>query len=178
MQTLLRGLLCALGLSVAGMASAGERNDKSPCSAPEHHQFDFWIGHWEVFLPNGNKAGENRIESIEGGCALLEQWSGARGPTGKSLNIYDALRRTWHQTWVDSTGGLLVLEGHWMDGRMVLLSGANPIQRITWAPQSDGACASCGRAPRTVAGPGAPRSTVATSRRNPRPSARRRRVRT
>jgi hypothetical protein len=138
MHIVLRSIALALGLALAGLALADERNDKAPCSAPEHHQFDFWIGHWDVFLPNGNKAGENRIEVIEGGCALLEQWKGARGPTGKSLNIYDALRRTWHQTWVDSTGGLLVLEGQWMDGRMVLSSSAPPIQRITWAPQSDG----------------------------------------
>jgi hypothetical protein len=126
---------CALALT-SGAASAGDK--PAACSAAEHHQFDFWIGHWDVFLPNGNKAGENRVESVEGGCALLEQWSGVRGPTGKSLNIYDALRRTWHQTWVDSTGGLLVLEGHWSDGRMVLSSSASPIQRITWAPQPDG----------------------------------------
>jgi hypothetical protein len=130
--------LVALGLVVAGAARADERNDKLPCRAAEHHQFDFWIGHWDVFLPNGNKAGENRIEVIEGGCALLEQWSGTRGPTGKSLNIYDGLRRVWHQTWVDSTGGLLVLEGHWVDGRMVLSSSVPPIQRITWSPQPDG----------------------------------------
>jgi len=138
MHTLLCGVVLGFCLAVTGAASAGERNDKSPCSAAEHHQFDFWIGHWDVFLPNGNKAGENRIESVEGGCALLEQWSGARGSTGKSLNIYDALRRIWHQTWVDSTGGLLVLEGHWTDGHMVLSSSAPPIQRITWSPQADG----------------------------------------
>lgn len=131
---------CALliAAAVAAGGAVADKNAPSPCSAAEHHQFDFWIGHWEVFLPNGNKAGENRIESIEGGCALLEQWSGARGPTGKSLNIYDALRRVWHQTWVDSTGGLLVLEGQWADGRMVLSSTAQPVQRITWSPQSDG----------------------------------------
>jgi hypothetical protein len=138
MRALLRSVGLVLGMAVAGSAIAGDRNDKSPCNAAEHHQFDFWIGHWEVFLPNGNKAGENRIEAIEGGCALLEQWSGARGPTGRSLNIYDALRRVWHQTWVDSTGGLLVLEGQWMDGRMVLSSSAQPVQRITWWPLSDG----------------------------------------
>ena len=138
MRTLVRGLVFVVGLAIAGSASAGDRYDKTPCSAPEHHQFDFWIGQWEVFLPNGNKAGENRIEAVEGGCALLEQWSGTRGPTGKSLNIYDGLRRVWHQTWVDSTGGLLVLEGQWLDGRMVLSSTAHPIQRITWAPQPDG----------------------------------------
>jgi hypothetical protein len=128
----------ALLAAACAACSAAQAEKPAPCSAPEHHQFDFWIGHWDVFLPNGNKAGENRIESIEGGCALLEQWTGARGPTGKSLNIYDALRRTWHQTWVDSTGGLLVLEGHWTDGRMVLSSSAQPTQRISWWPQPDG----------------------------------------
>jgi hypothetical protein len=133
-----RSLALAAGLAMAGAACAGERNDKSPCSGPEHRQFDFWIGHWDVYLPNGNKAGENHIEPVEGGCVLLEQWTGARGPTGKSLNIYDALRRIWHQTWVDSTGGLLVLEGQFADGRMVLSSSVHPIQRITWSPQSDG----------------------------------------
>jgi hypothetical protein len=138
MQQLCRGVVLVLGLGMAGTALAAERNDQTPCSGPEHRQFDFWLGHWDVFLPNGNKAGENRIEAIEGGCALLEQWSGTRGPTGKSLNIYDGLRRTWHQTWVDSTGGLLVLEGHWANGRMVLASSEHPIQRITWAPHSDG----------------------------------------
>jgi hypothetical protein len=79
MQALLRSVALALvALGLAGAARADERNDKAPCSAAEHHQFDFWIGHWDVFLPNGNKAGENRIEAIEGGCALLEQWSGRR----------------------------------------------------------------------------------------------------
>lgn len=135
MQRCWRSALVAAACAACGPALADK---PAPCSAPEHHQFDFWIGHWEVFLPNGNKAGENRIEAIEGGCALLEQWTGARGPTGKSLNIYDALRRVWHQTWVDSTGGLLVLEGQWLEGRMVLSSSAQPVQRITWSPQSDG----------------------------------------
>ena len=65
--------LCALACHHA--TAAGDK--PAACTAPEHHQFDFWIGHWDVFLPNGNKAGENRVESIEGGCALLEQWSGA-----------------------------------------------------------------------------------------------------
>src|SRR5688500_17158342 len=131
------GVMLAAWLAMVD-AVAEDRIPPSPCGTPEHHQFDFWLGHWDVFMPNGSKAGENRIESVEGGCALLEQWSGTRGSTGKSLNIYDALRRVWHQTWVDSNGGLLVLEGTWSDGRMVLVSNASPIQRITRTPQPDG----------------------------------------
>jgi hypothetical protein len=127
-------LWCSVALLLP-LAAAAQR---APCSAPEHRQFDFWIGHWDVFMPDGKKAGENRIEAIEGGCALLEQWTGARGPTGKSLNIYDGERKRWHQTWVDSSGGLLLLDGAFSNGRMVLSSGGSPTQRITWTPQGDG----------------------------------------
>jgi len=136
MHAAARAMLAALCVATCGAVRA--HTPPTPCGSAEHHQFDFWIGHWDVFLPNGNKAGEKRIEAIKGGCALLEQWTGTRGPTGKSLNIYDALRRVWHQTWVDSTGGLLLLEGTWTGGRMVLSSSVQPIQRITWSPQPDG----------------------------------------
>ena len=34
------------------------------CQTVEHRQFDFWIGHWDVFVPSGKKAGQNRIEVI------------------------------------------------------------------------------------------------------------------
>ena len=60
------------------------------CQSAEYRQFDFWLGEWEVFLPTGKKAGESRIESISAGCALLENWSGNGGFTGKSLNSYES----------------------------------------------------------------------------------------
>ena len=111
-----------------------------PCESSEHRQFDFWVGHWEVFGPAGKKVGENRIEAIADGCALLEQWSGNGGVTGKSLNIYDTSDRRWHQTWVDSGGTLLILAGGLVDGSMVMRSpeSAPELQRITWMPNADG----------------------------------------
>ncbi len=64
---------------------------------------------------------------------------------GRSLNAYDASNGRWHQTWVDSTGGLLLLDGGLVDGSMVLEgtapgeAGATPErQRITWSPEPDG----------------------------------------
>ena len=82
-----------------------------PCQSSEHRQFDFWVGQWDVFATSGKKVGENRIELIADGCALLEQWTGNGGVTGKSLNIYDTIDRRWHQTWVDNGGTLLMLAG-------------------------------------------------------------------
>src|SRR4051794_2944889 len=73
-----------------------------PCSSAAHRQFDFWRGSWNV-TQAGKVAGQNKIESILNGCALMESWTGTGGVTGHSLNIYDSTRKVWHQTWVDST---------------------------------------------------------------------------
>jgi hypothetical protein len=116
------------------------------CQTVEHRQFDFWVGHWDVFVASGRKAGQNRIEVIADGCALLEQWTGGGGVTGKSLNIYDTHDRRWHQTWVDNSGMLLMLTGGFVDRSMVMsMTGPNPSdpkttvqQRITWTPAADG----------------------------------------
>ncbi len=108
------------------------------CATPAHRQFDFWRGTWNV-TQNGKVAGKNRIEVVLDGCALLESWTGSSGTTGRSLNIYDATRDVWHQTWVDSSGSLLTLEGRFIGGAMVLEGvaaaekGAAAVrQRITW----------------------------------------------
>ena len=93
-----------------------------PCGAPENRQFDFWVGDWQVHKPDGSFAGMNRITLEYGGCVVHEHYATGRGYSGESLNTYDAARKIWHQTWVDDSGLLLVLEGHW-DGRSMLLEG-------------------------------------------------------
>jgi len=143
-----RTLLLGLGLCVASTAHAQTTPGAKPpsCSAPEYRQFDFWQGDWDVRDPSGKIVGRNRIVAIHGGCALQESWSGSSGHSGTSLNIFDGDRKRWHQTWVDSNGGLLQLDGGIVDGAMVLrggetMSNTSPktaLQRITWTPQRDG----------------------------------------
>lgn len=115
------------------------------CTAPEHRQFDFWLGEWSV-TSNGAPAGTNEIHAIQGGCALQENWqgAGAGGITGTSYNIYDRESELWHQTWVDASGTLLQLDGGLEDGVMVL-EGQRPapgggivLHRIAWTPIPDG----------------------------------------
>jgi hypothetical protein len=133
-------------VSNPGVAYAQATVTGTSCQSVEHRQFDFWVGHWEVFVPSGKKAGENRIQVIADGCALLEEWSGGGGVTGKSLNIYDPGDRHWHQTWVDNSGTLLMLAGGFAERSMVMsMTGPNPTdpartvqQRITWTPAADG----------------------------------------
>ena len=145
---LLAGIL-ALTVGDAEMRPPSDQAGKTapapkPCAAPEYRQFDFWLGEWSVTDPGGKAAGVNRITRILGGCALREEWTGAGGLTGTSLNMYDSPRRRWHQTWVDDKGNVLLLEGAFHGGRMVLEgdapaeSGTLVRQRITWSPLAGG----------------------------------------
>jgi len=127
------------------LATSGSVHATPPaCASPEHHQFDFWVGDWRVKKPDGSFAGTNHITREYGGCVVHEHYVTGKGYSGESLNIYDASRKVWHQSWVDSDGLLLMLEGHWNGKSMVLegqapdVSGAIVRQRITWTPKADG----------------------------------------
>lgn len=114
---------------------------ESTCDAEEQRQFDFWLGEWEVRDPQGELVGHNSITPAVGGCGLREQWRGVRGLLGTSLNAWSAATRSWHQTWIDSSGTVLLLEGGIRDGAMVL-EGVAPLpedggrvvrHRISWS---------------------------------------------
>ena len=135
-------LLCA----AAGAAGAAQPTPPTPpCSDPPSRQFDFWIGDWDVFNPAGQQVGTNRIALVYG-CVLHESWKATKVVEGQSFNRYDADRGVWHQTWVDNTGSLLLLEGGFRDGAMVLSdatvpgrkAGA-PVNEIRWTKESDDA---------------------------------------
>ena len=123
-------------------APAQKATPTPPCSTPEHRQFDFWIGEWDVVTPSGKPAGRNSITREFGGCVLQERWQGAGGNEGGSFNIYSATSRTWHQTWVDSSGLLLTLTGSFKDNAMTMTGvGGGPkgtsLNRITWTALPD-----------------------------------------
>jgi len=132
----------ALAASAFSIGVHAQEAKPAPCSAPEHRQFDFWLGDWEVRGPAGKVAGHNTITSAHGGCVVFENWKGTGGVTGSSFNVYDPAKRKWRQTWVDGTGGILDLEGTFSDGRMVLASApaskTDVVNRITWERLPDG----------------------------------------
>lgn len=115
-----------------------------PCAGPEYRQFDFWVGDWEVTQPDGTPAGTNRIERILDGCVLQENWEGVDGSRGESYNLYSASDGHWHQTWVDKSGTLLLLDGGLEDGKMVLRGtrkgpgGRQLTDEISWELLDDG----------------------------------------
>lgn len=137
-------VLGVIFLAVA-QAAPSQTDDKkpAPCSAPEHRQFDFWLGEWTVEA-KGKKAGTNKITAILGGCVLLEEWQSAGGNyAGKSFNRYDPASGQWRQWWVDTTGGVLDLAGEYKDGKMILQGEQTSNDettlhnRITWYNNAD-----------------------------------------
>ncbi len=113
-----------------------------PCSTPEHHQFDFWLGTWEVHAASRPDAppSHNAITSIQDGCVVHEQYRSIGGYTGTSMSYYDAATGTWYQTWVDNQGQPLRLSGGLEGGSMVMSSDPerSPVDRVTWTPNRDG----------------------------------------
>jgi hypothetical protein len=131
-------VLCLCALSIPALAQPPAR-----CTADEYRQFDFWIGEWVVRNAEGNELGRNTITSIANGCGLLENWVGAGGGSGMSLNAYEHGR--WTQRWVGAGTNLWLEGGLDADGNMVMTATAprmtprgEVLDRISWSPLEDG----------------------------------------
>lgn len=118
---------------------------RGPQLPPVNHDFDFWIGDWEVTVrATGKPAGHNKIEARHGGRVLVENYTTPGAYTGMSLNGYDAGTKRWHQCWMDNGGLVLDLYGGLVDGSMVMTGettrrdGTKQQERITWTPNPDG----------------------------------------
>ena len=115
----------------AVLAQGGQTAPPPNCSGAPHRQFDFWIGTWDVVSnpqapPSALQiSGTNIISAEYDGCVIVERWQGS-GFTGSSYNVYDRTRGEWHQTWVDSSGGLHHYRGGLKDGHMIL-HGETPL---------------------------------------------------
>ena len=118
-----RALPILFALLLPGLAQAA-------CADLAYRQFDFMLGDWNVATADGKLIGHDHLEKAYGGCVLQEHWTGAGGSVGSSFNIYDPVRKLWHQTWVDNGGALLEIEGGMQGGSMVMRgrrSGTGPV---------------------------------------------------
>ena len=142
-------------LALLTLASCGDRLLAAPapapaapagkCAAPEYRQLDFWIGDWDAYdLDEHKVVARNRVDLILDRCVLREVYDQADGLSGQSFSLYDAARKVWHQTWVTNSGKLLLLDGKFQAGRLVLegtqagADGHTMKVRATWAAQKDG----------------------------------------
>ena len=102
---------------------ASSQSNNCACCTPEHSQFDFWIGEWDVYSDKGEKLGENFIEKLEDNCIVSENWKSVKAGTGKSYNYFDPSDNTWNQLWISNTGTILKLKGVGSAGEMRYNSG-------------------------------------------------------
>lgn len=110
---------------------------------------DFWVGEWTVHVDD-RLVGENRIEKILSGCAIMEHWTAAGGGEGKSLFYYLPATDTWKQVWVTgraaAPGGVkekTLIEtsesgGLRFQGTIPLASGGSYLDRTTLTPLAGG----------------------------------------
>jgi hypothetical protein len=117
--------------------------EAAPCDQPEHRQFDFWIGRWDV-TDHGKVIASSTIERFAGGCIVLESYAQQDGYSGKSINFYDASLHRWRQTWADSRGNASEWIGEWRDGALRFdgeahrADGVKVTRNMTFTPLADG----------------------------------------
>ena len=149
MMTMILALALAAAQSAAAAPATPVPAPPAPppaCTSPEHRQFDFWVGRWDVY-PTGTErlVAHSLIESLYGGCAVRENWMPLRGTGGGSLNSWRPAERRWRQTWADSANSWTEYVGGFEAGAMVLTAtatqpdGSPVLRRMRYTREEGGA---------------------------------------
>jgi hypothetical protein len=128
------------GKSAATVDTTGATS--GPCARDaDARRFDFWVGEWNVRNTRGAAVGESRIERVSGGCAILENWTSAKGVVGKSLNFFNRDVGQWQQYWVGAQGDqTLYVTSEWhgptltFHARATLPGGKRVLRRLSFTP--------------------------------------------
>ncbi|WP_299710698.1 hypothetical protein [uncultured Tenacibaculum sp.] len=99
------------------------QNTANPCNNEAYHQFDFWVGDWDVYDIKGNLIGNNLIKAMPNACAIQENWTSTNGNSlGTSYSYFDRADNKWHQLWIDNKGFVLKTSGNFSQNEMTLQS--------------------------------------------------------
>lgn len=110
-----------------------QTGNQLPCSSPEAHQFDFWIGDWNITYSDTIHA-TNHVEKIMSDCTVQENFNDPHNNyLGKSWSVYSANYKQWQQTWIDNQGGYIALTGG-MQGDSMVLTTAERIVPVKISP--------------------------------------------
>jgi len=122
-------------------ADAQQQPGPDPDLKSKVHQFDFWLGEWDVYKYGTDTiVGRSHIQSVNDSTGILENYHTPGRPfKGKSLNTYNKKTGNWEQYWIDNTGTVLKLEGGISEGKMVM-TGFEGLRgsRITWQSVEQG----------------------------------------
>jgi tetratricopeptide (TPR) repeat protein len=116
-----------------------------PCEGVEEaSDFDFWLGRWEVRMPDGTLIGTNTISKRDGGCSIQERWEGG-GSSGTSVSFFLPSRGQWRQVWTGSGGTFFDITGGAENGTMHMEGQIEYVEtnrvvafRGTWTQSEDG----------------------------------------
>lgn len=145
---MLRKLIILASLLALYPATAAAQTPPPGCDSMESRtDFDFWVGEWNVYGPDGQFAGTNRISKRSNGCLILEEWSSAAGSDGTSMNYLDPTTGSWRQIWMGSNNYIDYSGSLNDDGQMALEgeityfgprgSRSAPFRGV-WTPNEDG----------------------------------------
>ena len=139
----------ALPSTLAGTAVAVD--PKAPCAGTENHQFDFWIGDWQVFDgKTGALIATDHIDALYGHCVIRQQMA-FTGDTyrrtgtpfslaGMSISRFDG--QQWVQMWADNQWGAIIMKGVRHDDGSIELHSATPSRgrdmRLVWRAVPEG----------------------------------------
>lgn len=133
-----------VGLLVLTIARGSSAAAPPSCAAPEHRQFDFWLGSWDIVERGAARPSATADVTAElGGCVIREIYHDDSGLQGESLSSYDAKDGQWQQTWVTNRGQLLVIHGKWSGSGLSFQGwirelGTETLVRATWSPEAGG----------------------------------------
>ncbi|HEX3866729.1 MAG TPA: hypothetical protein VHV78_08255 [Gemmatimonadaceae bacterium] len=127
--------------SAGAQAQTTQPPATTPCSGvAERHRFDFWIGEWRVTTTDGTPQGTSSVQSMAGGCGLLENWTALNGTSGKSLNAFNPAIGRWQQYWVGQGGAVTEYRESELHGASIAFFARAPgrATRLTFTPMDDG----------------------------------------
>lgn len=137
-----------LGIAAACVSATAHGQAGPKCNTPQHRQFDFWVGTWDV-SPTGQSqvVARSVIENLYDGCVIRENWKPNSGNPGGSLNTYSPDDGKWHQVWMDAANAMVMFDGGMVDGKMVLTGhwkgaqtpGKTDLVRMTYSELDKGA---------------------------------------
>lgn len=144
MKILKNIIITALVLSTAN-AFAQQSDDQADASSPpvpsfpceddkRFAEFDFWVGEWDVYDASGAYQGSNVISREQRGCVLIENWSGAGGSTGTSINYFDTRSDEWVQFWLAAGGYYIDIRGGMTDDGMRLRGIIHTVSNTATTP--------------------------------------------
>ena len=166
----LLGMIVVAGAAAAGAAApVGQKDEPGPntpaatalesapvlvapaCGTPQHHQFDFWLGDWQVFDAATDKlVAFDRVEKRYDGCIVEQNMTFVtdlyRRPgagyrlSGMSVNRYDG--EAWLELWADNQWGAIAMRGAPEPNAAMVFKTITPSRnrdlKIVWENRPDG----------------------------------------